>query len=82
MTASRIALGALALVAGSCLAAAQTPPAPKQGQARDKHAMTFFVTSVGLPGGANLHGLSGADAHCTDLARNATGDRTLTWRAY
>jgi hypothetical protein len=44
--------------------------------------MTFFVTSVGLPGGANLHGLAGADAHCTDLARNATGERTLTWRAY
>ncbi len=44
--------------------------------------MTFFVTSVGLPGGANLHGLAGADAHCTDLARNATGEKTLTWRAY
>jgi hypothetical protein len=84
MTASRIALGALALVAGSCLAAAQAPQQAvgPQGQNREKHAMTFFVTSVGLPGGANLHGLSGADAHCTDLARNATGDRTLTWRAY
>ena len=78
MKVPRIALGALALIAGSYLAAAQTP----QAQNREKHAMTFFVTSVGLPGGANLHGLAGADAHCTDLARNATGDRTLTWRAY
>src|SRR5207253_640513 len=27
--------------------------------------------------------LAGADAHCTDLARNATGDKTTyTWHAY
>src|SRR5258706_3909684 len=79
--ASRTAAGALCLIAGSYFAVAQTP-APPQGQARERHAMTFFVTSVGLPGGANLHGLAGADAHCTDLARNATGEKTLTWRAY
>jgi hypothetical protein len=75
---SALACGALCLLAGSYLAFAQ---APVQGPAK-KPPMTFFVTSVGLPGGANLHGLAGADAHCTDLARNATGDRALTWRAY
>ena len=67
--------GALCLLAGSYFAFVQAAQA-------ERHAMTFFVTSVGLPGGANLHGLAGADAHCTDLARNATGDRTHTWHAY
>ena len=79
--ASHIAGGALCLIAGSYLASAQTP-ATGQGPARERHAMNFFVTSVGLPGGANLHGLAGADAHCADLARAATGDRTRTWHAY
>jgi hypothetical protein len=27
--------------------------------------MTFFVTSVGAGNGADLGGLTGADAHCT-----------------
>src|SRR5262249_3987894 len=64
--------------------AAQAPGAapPPGGPRPAKPPMTFFITSVGLPGGANLHGIAGADAHCTDLARNATGDRTLTWHAY
>jgi len=79
--ASRIAGGALCLIAGSCLAFAQAP-AGGQGPKKERHAMNFFVTSVGLPGGANLHGLAGADAHCADLARAATGDRTYTWHAY
>ena len=77
----RAAGGALCLIAGSYLAFAQVP-ATEQGPARERHAMNFFVTSAGLPGGANLHGLAGADAHCTDLARAATGDRTHTWHAY
>jgi hypothetical protein len=43
--------------------------------------MSFFVTSAGRGIGANLGGLSGADAHCRALAAAAgRGDRL--WRAY
>jgi hypothetical protein len=41
---------------------------------------SFFVTSRGLDGG-NLGGLAGADAHCTQLAREA-GVPAGKWRAY
>ncbi|HXG87998.1 MAG TPA: hypothetical protein VNJ02_06650 [Vicinamibacterales bacterium] len=41
----------------------------------------FFITSVGSGDGANLGGLSGADAHCQNLAK-AVGAGTRTWRAY
>jgi hypothetical protein len=44
-------------------------------------AMTFFVTSVGLGKGADLGGLTGADAHCQALAQ-AAGTGGKTWRAY
>ncbi|MEZ4363850.1 MAG: cellulase family glycosylhydrolase [Kofleriaceae bacterium] len=44
-------------------------------------AMTFFVTSRGVPGGANLGGLAGADRHCQALAA-AVGAGGRTWRAY
>lgn len=75
--------GAVSLVAGSYIASAQAPAgAPANAGGGRKPAMSFFVTSSGLPGGANLHGLAGADAHCQDLARNATGDRTHIWHAY
>jgi hypothetical protein len=87
-----IAGGLGCLFAGSYLAFAQAPagqtgpnaqaPANAAAGARQKPPMSFFVTSVGLPGGANMHGLAGADAHCQDLARNATGDRTRVWHAY
>tara|TARA_Y100000031_G_scaffold143282_1_gene173585 strand:+ start:301 stop:963 length:663 start_codon:yes stop_codon:yes gene_type:complete len=43
-------------------------------------AMSFFITSVGPGDGANLGGLSGADAHCQMLAEAAGS--TKTWRAY
>jgi len=43
--------------------------------------MSFFVTSVGSGDGANLGGLSGADAHCQKLA-TAAGAGARTWRAY
>ena len=33
--------------------------------------MTFFVTSVGGPAGANYGGLEGADKHCQALAARA-----------
>ena len=43
--------------------------------------MTFFLTSVGSGSGANLGGLSGADAHCQSLA-GAVGAGGKTWHAY
>jgi hypothetical protein len=60
--------GVLAAAAG----AAQAPPAA---------AMSFFITSTGRGFGANLGGLSGADAHCQQLAA-AAGAGRRTWRAY
>jgi hypothetical protein len=63
-------------------AAQQSPAPPGQTAASPPRApMTFFVTSAGLGKGANLGGLSGADAHCQALAVAAgAGDRI--WRAY
>jgi hypothetical protein len=43
--------------------------------------MTFFITSAGSGNGANLGGLTGADAHCQKLAE-AAGAGNRTWRAY
>ncbi|WP_298824459.1 hypothetical protein [uncultured Piscinibacter sp.] len=43
--------------------------------------MSFFVTSVGSGNGADLGGLSGADAHCEKLAA-AAGAGGKHWRAY
>ena len=43
--------------------------------------MSFFITSEGPGDGANLGGLSGADAHCEALAA-AVGAGGKTWRAY
>ena len=46
-----------------------------------QNEMSFFITSVGSGDGANLGGLSGADAHCQQLAE-ASGSSGKTWRAY
>lgn len=43
--------------------------------------MSFFVTSAGPGKGGDLGGLSGADAHCQQLAA-AAGAGGKTWRAY
>jgi hypothetical protein len=43
--------------------------------------LSFFVTSAGPGKGADLGGLSGADAHCAALAK-AAGAANTTWRAY
>ncbi len=43
--------------------------------------MGFFVTSAGPGNGADLGGLTGADAHCQKLA-TAVGAGARTWRAY
>ena len=46
-----------------------------------KPPLGFFVTCVGLGKGADLGGLTGADAHCQKLA-TAVGAGKRTWRAY
>jgi hypothetical protein len=57
--------------------AAAAPPQPQQPPA----PMGFFITSVGKGDGANIGGLSGADAHCQALAQAvAAGNRS--WHAY
>jgi hypothetical protein len=52
-----------------------------QQNAAPRHAMSFFVTSVGMGKGGDLGGLAGADAHCLALA-TALGAGNHTWRAY
>jgi hypothetical protein len=81
---------AVAIVAGSVLATAQNPPAGApaaagQGGGRGPQApMGFFITSVGVGNGANLGGLTGADAHCQKLAAESgvAGAGSRTWHAY
>ena len=43
--------------------------------------VTFFVSSVGGPKGADFGGLTGADKHCQDLAAKV-GAGSKTWHAY
>jgi hypothetical protein len=43
--------------------------------------LSFFVTSVPLGDGGNLGGLTGADAHCQQLADAVTGRKRI-WHAY
>jgi hypothetical protein len=73
-----VAIAVVALVGGS---QAQTPPAAPPPQPPQFPNMTFFVTSVGGPQGANYGGLEGADRHCQTLAAKA-GAGAKTWRAY
>ncbi len=67
-------LGAFLFNATVALAQQAAPAAPAQ-------PLGFFVTSSGLGKGADLGGLSGADAHCQKLA-SAVGAGNRTWRAY
>lgn len=61
---------------------AKKEPAKNQANTSSKsNTMTFFVTSTNPGNGANLGGLSGADAHCQALATEA-GAGNRTWRAY
>lgn len=62
-------------VIGLALSGGSTP-VNTQGQ-----PLGFFITSVGKGDGANLGGLTGADAHCQALAA-AVGAGNRTWRAY
>lgn len=66
---------ALATVAFVGSAAAQAPAPPQYPN------MTFFISSVPGPDGANFGGLEGADKHCGDLAAKA-GAGGKAWRAY
>jgi hypothetical protein len=65
------------LTAAFILAAAATILA----QGSQASQMTFFITSAGPGNGANLGGLTGADAQCQKLAA-AAGAGSRTWRAY
>jgi len=56
-------------------------PGAASAQDTQPDKMSFFITSVGSGDGANLGGLSGADAHCASLAE-AAGSSGKTWRAY
>lgn len=49
--------------------------------AAQRNTLSFFITSVGSGNGADLGGLEGADAHCTELAK-AVGSTGVIWRAY
>ena len=66
-------VAAIALLSVTAAEAQQPPPQFPN--------MTFFVTSVGGPSGANYGGLEGADRHCQTLAAKA-GAGGKTWRAY
>ncbi len=62
------------------IALALTLAIPATGDGPSKK-MNFFITSVGSGNGADLGGLTGADAHCTALAK-AAGASKKQWRAY
>jgi hypothetical protein len=79
---SCVAGGVVVVCAWSSVALAQNP-APAQ-QPAAQQPMSFFITSSGKGDGANLGGLSGADARCTELAA-ASGTAVAPnrqWRAY
>ncbi|NVO16081.1 MAG: lectin [Rhodoplanes sp.] len=71
----------LAATAASFACAAVIGLASVGPAAAQQAGMTFFVTSQGPGKGADLGGLTGADAHCQALAQ-ATGAGAKTWRAY
>src|SRR3954467_6020904 len=79
---------AASIVTGAHIAAQNPAGAPAPGQGRGAAAppqpMSFFVTSVGVGNGANLGGLTGADAHCQKLASESGRDGAAgkTWHAY
>jgi hypothetical protein len=49
--------------------------------AQDLVPLGFFITSAGPGNGADLGGLTGADAHCQTLAATV-GAGGRSWRAY
>ena len=71
-----VAMAAAMLGLAVSATSSQAQPTPPQFP-----NMTFFITSVGGPQGANYGGLEGADRHCQTLAAKA-GAGSKTWRAY
>jgi len=69
------AIAVIALAGGS---QAQTPPAATPPQPPQFPNMTFFVTSIGGPQGADYGGLEGADRHCQTLAAMTDCNRGLS----
>lgn len=55
--------------------------APLSPDAMPSSGMSFFLTSANPGNGANLGGLTGADAYCRTLAE-AAGVTGKTWKAY
>ena len=76
----RLMMGALAIAVAAAVGYGGVQSAEAR-QAASKTPMGFFITSVGPGNGANLGGLSGADAHCQKLA-SAAGQGNRTWHAY
>ena len=70
--ASRLIMTLAVTTLSAC--AISTPEAPDT-------SMSFFITSVNPGKGADLGGLAGADAYCSDLA-DAAGVTGKTWKAY
>lgn len=66
-----------------CACATQPTETLKEAEAPKaaEKEVSFFITSRGPGNGADLGGLSGADAHCQALAA-AVGAEDRTWRAY
>tara|TARA_R100001143_G_scaffold63370_2_gene69960 strand:- start:896 stop:1537 length:642 start_codon:yes stop_codon:yes gene_type:complete len=69
------------IIAAGALLSISALPVAAQAQDMEDTSMSFFITSVGSGNGADLGGLSGADAHCAALAEDA-GSSGKTWRAY
>ena len=80
---SKLAALSFSLFALVFLAACADTSTPEQAEAvaEEQMPMSFFLTSAGPGDGANLGGLTGADAHCQQLAE-ASGAGDKTWRAY
>jgi hypothetical protein len=77
----KIRAGLAALTASTLLLTAAATSSQAQQTPPQFPNMTFFITSVGGPQGANFGGLEGADRHCQTLAAKA-GAGAKTWRAY
>jgi hypothetical protein len=72
--------GCVAVVVTAVLPFALTGEALAQ-QAPQYPNMSFFITSISGPKGADFGGIEGADKHCQTLAARA-GAGGKTWRAY
>lgn len=77
--------GAAGAAGSSAVGAADagTAPGSDAGAAPAAGTLSFFVTSRGVPEGANFGGLDGADALCDTLATAVSAEiGAKTWRAY